>query len=187
MFWWQGDCWLSQPDLNQTSECGVRTVAVTDVSAGAVPAVPGSSSGRQPAEPAMLWLPRPPASPSPAVLPPPLPASSPAPTPAPYESAPPALRAHTRCTCDLQTTWNWCDYMKLPLLIGTLKLKLVYKWMIFFSLAIHRAYTLLCVNLCSFTHIESDWSVSSNVLKVQHRHVFRSTSLFVKRIMEKLT
>lgn len=70
-------------------------MAVTDVSAGAVPAVPGSSSGRQPAEPAMLWLPRPPASPSPAVLPPPLPASSPAPTPAPYESAPPALRAHT--------------------------------------------------------------------------------------------
>lgn len=78
-------------------------MSVPDVSAGAVPAAPGSSSGQQPAEPAWLWPPRPPASPSPAVLPPPLPSSSPAPTPAPYESAPPALQAHTGYTHELQT------------------------------------------------------------------------------------
>lgn len=69
-----------------------------------IPAVPGSSSDRQPVEPALPWPPLPPASPSQAAQPLPSPASSPAPAPTPCGSAPPALKIHTNKQTHTQTS-----------------------------------------------------------------------------------
>lgn len=166
MFWWQGDCWLSQPDLNQTSKCGLSgsvcagcecrcctscswffiwSAACWASVALASSAACLSFSSRSASSFALF-----------------LSCSNSSALRVCSSSSASTHRLYTWVTDHLKlvrlqdqwgnTTEPNMTVKKLPLLVGTLKLRLVCKWMIFFSLAIHRAYTLLCGFMLIYTH-----------------------------------